>query len=226
MGVFPPDHKALADALALGWQALSRRDDADVARSAGVESADGVLRLSFLNDALIADPRRREVLVRQGDSAAAAPTGIAVLALHYLGTADGSPETGKLAGFAELPGGAGYLRPFNGRVVDRLARKFGNTPTAFLKCGMDLGGRKTGLGDGCGASGTTSWRSHDNAMVFPVFPRVPVTVALWRGDEELPPGASVSFDRSVTHYLSTEDVVVACEELVGRLSRVKQALGL
>jgi hypothetical protein len=212
MGVLPPDHKALADALALGWQALSRRDEADVGRLAGVEAAEGVFRLSFLNDALVVDLRKREVLVRQGASAAGAPTGIAVLTLHYLGTADGSPETGKLAGFAELPGGAGYLGPFNGRVVDRLARKFGNIPTAFLKCGMDLGGRKTGLGDA--------------AMIFPVFPRVPVTVALWRGDEELPPGASVSFDRNVTHYLSTEDVVVACEELVGRLSRVKQALGL
>lgn len=36
--------------------------------------------------------------------------------------------------------------------------------------------------------------------VWPL-PRVPVTLVLWCGDEELGPGGTVMFDRSVTHYL-------------------------
>ncbi len=208
MGIFPPNHKPLADALALGWQELGRKAPEAVAWQAGVVFADGAFRLRFLADDLSVDTANRRVLAGEAD----APVRIAVLALHYLGAADGAPESGIPAGFAELAGGASYLGPFNGRVVDRIARKFGNQPEAFLKCGMDLGGRKADIGDA--------------GMVFPVFPRVPVTVALWRGDDELPPGASVSFDRNISHYLSTEDVVVACEELAGRLSRAKQALGL
>ena len=209
MGTFPPDHKHLADALALGWQELERKDKAQVARLADVEVVGGHLRVPFLTENLLVDLVKRQVATPSGETA---PARIAILALHYLVTADGAPESGKLAGFAELPGGAAYLGPFNGRVVDRVARKIGNHPTAFLKCGMDLGGRRTDLGDA--------------AMIFPVFPRVPVTIALWRGDEELPPGASVSFDRNVSHYLSTEDVVVTCEELLSRLFKIKQALGL
>ena len=206
---FPPDHKHLADALTLGWQELEHKDKAQVARLAGVELSGEHLRVSFLAEGLLVDLAKRQVTTPSGE---AAPARIGVLALHYLVTADGATETGKLASFAELPGGAAYLGPFNGRVVDRVARKLGNHPTAFLKCGMDLGGRQTKLGDA--------------AMVFRVFPRVPVTIALWRGDDELPPGASVSFDRNVAHYLSTEDVVVACEELLSRLFKIKQALGL
>ena len=209
MGVFPPDHKHLADALALGWQELQRKDRAQVTRLAEVELAGDGFRVPFLTENLLVDLARRQVTT---PSEEAAPARIGVLALHYLVTADGASETGKLASFAELPGGAAYLGPFNGRVVDRVARKLGNNPTAFLKCGMDLGGQPTRLGDA--------------AMIFRVFPRVPVTIALWRGDEELPPGASVSFDRNVAHYLSTEDVVVACEELLSRLFKIKQALGL
>jgi hypothetical protein len=208
VGIFPPDHKHLADALILGWQELARKDNATLPRLASVEPGADGFRVLFLSDVLKVDPVNRSVHEAAGE----APARIAVLVLHYLVTADGAAETGKLAGFAELPGGAAYLGPFNGRVVDRVARKFGNDPTSFLKCGMELGGRRTDLGDA--------------GMVFRVFPRVPVTVAVWRGDEELPPGASVSFDRNVSHYLSTEDVVVACEELVNRLSKIKQALEL
>jgi len=209
MGIFPPDHKHLADALALGWQELQRKERAQVARLAEVELAGDRFQVPFLGEELLVELGKRQVATPSGETA---PARIAILALHYLVTADGASETGKLASFAELPGGAAYLGPFNGRVVDRVARKLGNYPTAFLKCGMDLGDRRTDLGDA--------------AMVFRVFPRVPVTIALWRGDEELPPGASVSFDRNVSHYLSTEDVVVACEELLSRLFKIKQTLGL
>jgi len=209
MGIFPPEHKHLADALALGWQELQRKDRAQVARLAEVELAGDGFRVPFLTEKLLVNLAKRQVTTPSGETA---PARIAILALHYLVTADGASETSKLASFAELPGGAAYLGPFNGRVVDRVARKIGNNPTAFLKSGMDLGGRRTNLGDA--------------AMIFRVFPRVPVTIALWRGDEELPPGASVSFDRNVSHYLSTEDVVVACEELLSRLFRIKQTLGL
>ena len=208
MGIFPPDHKHLADALALGWEELHRREAATVARLAGAKMDGNDFFLSFLADPLRVDTAARRVMM--GD--AEVPARIGVLALHSLITADGTAETGKLAGFAEMPGGASYLGPFRGRVVDRIARKFGNNPTAFLKCGMDLGGRRTDIGDA--------------GLVFNVFPRVPLTIAVWRGDDELPPGASVSFDRSVSHYLSTEDVVVACEELLSRLLKIKQTLGL
>src|SRR3972149_1641966 len=55
----------------------------------------------------------------------------------------------------------------------------------------------------------------DVAARSPALPRVPIAYALWRGDEEFPPGASVVFDASVEGYLDAE-VVTVLAELVTR----------
>ena len=47
---------------------------------------------------------------------------------------------------------------------------------------------------------------------------------VWRGDDEFPPNANVLFDATVANYLPIEDVVIACEEVVNRLTKAKADL--
>jgi hypothetical protein len=49
------------------------------------------------------------------------------------------------------------------------------------------------------------------------FDRVPTTLVLWRGDEELAPNGNILFDSNISDYLSTEDITVLCETIVWKL---------
>ena len=40
------------------------------------------------------------------------------------------------------------------------------------------------------------------------FPRVPLMLQLWEGDEEFPPDGNVLMDPTISGYLSTEDVAL------------------
>jgi hypothetical protein len=48
----------------------------------------------------------------------------------------------------------------------------------------------------------------DVGYVIEALPKVPVTVTLWRADEEIPASANVLWDETVKYYLPTEDVAV------------------
>jgi hypothetical protein len=74
-----------------------------------------------------------------------------------------------------------------------------------------LGGSKAGYGD--------------VAVSIKAFPRVSVVIVLWRGDDEFAPNGSILFDRTVTDYLSTEDMTVLCERIVEKLTHSGQNEG-
>jgi len=42
-----------------------------------------------------------------------------------------------------------------------------------------------------------------------IFPLVPVTYVLWKGDEELPASGTILFDQAVTSFLPDEDIIMA-----------------
>ena len=51
-------------------------------------------------------------------------------------------------------------------------------------------------------------------MVIKAFPRVPIIMIFWSGDEEFPPEARILFDSTISTYLSTEDVAVLSQQTV------------
>ena len=129
-----------------------------------------------------------------------------LIILHYLNTADGSPLTDRLITFKELPEGAVYFPTYVKRTVKPLLNKFADRPKSLLAAAASLGGVKANTGD-------FSFRL--NAL-----PRVPLTVTLWLGDEELPSEGNILFDNSITGYLPTEDITVLCEILAWKLVRL------
>ena len=134
-----------------------------------------------------------------------------ILMLHYLITATGTPPTGKLIGFRQLPGGCFEHASFSREVLTPLLDRFGKTPERLVEAAETLGGSKAGYGN--------------VAVSIKAFPRVSVIIALWRGDDEFAPNGSVLFDSTVTDYLSTEDMTVLCERIAEKLAHSGQNEG-
>ena len=128
-----------------------------------------------------------------------------ILILHYFTEAKGTPATGKLIAYKQLPGGISYFPAFYKRTINHFVSHFGQKPELLVDIVAKLGGYKTDQGD--------------VSMTVNAFDHVPITLVLWRGDEELAPNGNILFDANVSDYLSTEDVTVLIETVIWRLVR-------
>ena len=126
-----------------------------------------------------------------------------VLILHYLTLAKGTPIANKMITFKELPEGSNYFPTFSKRTIKPLLDHFGNQPPRLVDAAARLGGHKADYGD--------------VAVTIKAFSYVPITVVLWRGDEEFAPSGSIIFDATISDYLSTEDITVLCETITWKL---------
>lgn len=133
------------------------------------------------------------------------PTRDKVLILHYLSLAKGTPLTGKLITYKQVPGGTPYFARFSQLAVEPLLSHFGDNPELLIPAAQRLGAKKITRGDA--------------AVVINAFSRVPVTIVLQAGDEEFPPTASIMFDSTIPDYLPSEDIRILCEIIDWKLSR-------
>ena len=122
------------------------------------------------------------------------------IALKYLVTSDGTPPSGKLIHFRELPGGANYASAFQGYAPNSLARHFGQEIHNFSETCRKIGGAPVDFGDA--------------AYAFDVFPRIRITVIYHLGEEMFPSGASLLFDSNVSHYMVTDGLATIGKKLV------------
>ena len=100
-----------------------------------------------------------------------------ILILHYFIRAKGTPLSHKLITYKELPDGINYFPVFAKRAIKPIVNYFGNEPRQLLKTAEILGGCKADYGD--------------VAVTLNAFKHVPVTIALWQGDEEFAPEGSL-----------------------------------
>ena len=134
-----------------------------------------------------------------------------ILLLHYFTQAKGTPFSNKLISFKELPEGAGYFPTFYQRAIKPLVTYFGGKPDKLLDMTRLLGGHEANYGD---ASATIDALS-----------RVPLTLVLWEGDAEFPPEGSIMFDRNISDYLPTEDIIFLCQSTALRLVKLLKSAG-
>ena len=132
-----------------------------------------------------------------------AEVGTAILLLLYLLESTGREHEGEWVSFEQLPGGAGYISSFRGRVVGPVLRAFGQHPEALIGPAAALDGEPMALGD--------------VAVRLPALPRVPIAYILWAGDADFAPSVSVVFDASVEGYLDAEALTVLAELATRRL---------
>jgi hypothetical protein len=126
-----------------------------------------------------------------------------ILILHYFTLAKGTPATGILITYKQLPGGISYFPAFSQRAIAPFINHFGKNPELLIKAAAKLGGREANYGD--------------VSVTVNAFDHVPITLVLWRGDEELAPNGNILFDANISDYLSTEDVTVLTETIIWKL---------
>jgi hypothetical protein len=126
-----------------------------------------------------------------------------ILILHYFTLAKGTPAAGRLIAYKQLPGGISYFPAFSQRAIAPFVKHFGKNPELLIKVAAKLGGRESNYGD--------------VSVTVNAFEHVPITLVLWRGDEELAPNGNILFDANICDYLSTEDVTVLTETIIWKL---------
>jgi len=132
-----------------------------------------------------------------------------ILILHYLVRARGTPLSGKAIAYQELKEGSVYYPTFIKRSVRPLIDYFGNSAEMLAEIAVELGGYRAEFGD--------------IAVTIPAFARVPVTLVIWKGDDEFPSNANILFDSTVLDYLPAEDINVLCQTISWKLVKSLQA---
>ena len=174
----------------------------ELCHKAGAQCVDSnKIIIEYLNRPYLVTLSHGEITLR--DSEEQVPLKDKILILHYLVSARGTPSTNKLITYKQLPGGASYFPAFYQRAIKPVLNHFGRKPELLMATAAKLGGHKASYAD--------------VSVTINAFPRVPVTIGLWRGDDEVPPGGSIIFDSNISDYLSSEDVTVLCETIAWRL---------
>jgi len=152
-----------------------------------------------------------DVAVSLRDDEGVVPLRDKILILHYLAQAKGTPLSNEIITYKELPEGPNYFRTFYKRAIKPLVDHFGQEPGQLIDIAKKLGGHKADYGD--------------VAVTINAFSQVPITLVLWRGDEEFPPEGNILFDSTIPDYLSTEDINVLCEVIAWKLVKLLRAGG-
>jgi Domain of unknown function (DUF3786) len=183
-------------AVQLGRVALEGKNPKRIAdRSGALFQADGgdrvTLILPFLNrDVAIS---WLELEFRFKDTGEEVPVQQQVLILHYLNGVQGAEVEGEWVAYQEVPDGKFYLDAFLRRAKIPLVNAFGKQPEKLLSVAREVYGAKP-------------FDHGDLSVVVQAFPRVPVALILWEGDDEFPPEGNLLFDRSISKILSAEDI--------------------
>jgi len=186
------------------WRRLLALDGYETARRANCRYRGNPPRytLTFLNKEYIVNPATRSVVYSAGCSEPDYGRQLCILA--YLINAKDLPLAGKLAPAESLPHGQFFFRGPHRLPTDKLIETFGAAPQRLHEAAAKLGAAKVQFGDA--------------AVQFNLLPRIPLTIVIWRADEEFEARASVLFDETAAEQLPLDAlwmaVVVAIKELV------------
>ena len=128
-----------------------------------------------------------------------------ILILHYLCAADGFPLQDSQVNFKQLRTAAPYFPLFEKRCIQPFVRLYQKDKETLAERLRLLGGASAPFGD--------------FAVRLNVLPRIPVVFLVWRGDDEFPAQGNILFDASIEHYLSGEDIVVMCQQIITKTAQ-------
>ena len=180
---------------AKGWDELAELDPHIVCKRsmATFDEASGLYKLkSFCLDVslsvrernIFCNDRKNEALLRKLREFAG------LTFIWYLVKAKDVPLSGKLVRPDNLTGGHLFSRGTHVLPLAELAEKYNDNIDEFSLCGKSLNAEGLQYGDA-------------SLKLFPV-PRIPVTLILWKGDDEYPPRADLLFDSSAEHQVPVD----------------------
>ncbi|MFC1523944.1 DUF3786 domain-containing protein [Thermodesulfobacteriota bacterium] len=110
--------------------------------------------------------------------------------LWYLIGAQDIPLSGNLIKPSDVPGGQIFVQGTHVLPVDQIARKYNGRKARFYQVAQRFGGVPVEHGDA--------------AVKLLPFPRVPVFLILWFGDEDFSPSGQLLLDSTCSSHLSTD----------------------
>jgi hypothetical protein len=147
-----------------------------------------------------------ELTVRRAYADEAPPDLDQALLLAYLATADGATPSGRYISYRDLPDGMFYAQAFRGYAEMRLVRELGEGGIdAFRQGAKAIGGEPIEVGNA--------------GYAFQVLPRVRLAAIYWLGDEDFASQASILFEDTSPHYMSTDGLAVLGSHLVNAILR-------
>ena len=184
-------------------EALSKKSVDDIAAFSGFQKTpDKNLLFSFLSRTYQVSFPDFE-FTDLADKNAEVPIQEQVLILHYLRATKSLPPAGEWIAYREIPGASFYFSAFVKRAIDPLKKVFGKNTAGFIAAAEKLGGKRIDIGDA--------------GFEFQMFPKVPVQLIIYEGDDEFEPEANILFDATAGEFLSPEDAAWLAGMVVYRL---------
>jgi hypothetical protein len=127
--------------------------------------------------------------------------------------------------------GARYAGPGKAIAIDYLNRSYGiSYPEGDISYAEDTGevpikDKPEELVKTAAIFNGQSVNYGDASVRINALPRVPITIALWRGDEEFGPEGSILFDSTVSEYLTNDDIHSLCEGIAWKMVRALKERG-
>lgn len=171
------------------WQRLAQRSPEALRVQAGATVAEDASEI-----ALVCFGQTVRVMPAERRIASPTPVGTVLLeslsefsrlaVLLYLCQAENTTPSGRLVKPSEVKGGEIFVQGTHVLPLDDLARRFGGDRAGFLARGRELGGEALGFGD--------------MSLQLAPFPRLPMVLIVWAGDDEFPARAALLLDSGQT----------------------------
>ena len=107
--------------------------------------------------------------------------------LAYLINAQDLPPANKFVGPENLPSGQFFFRGLHSLPTEKLEEAFGKSPERLYEVSRQFDAKRCEFGDA--------------SIEVRVLPRIPLTIVIWRGDEEFDARASILFDQTAGAHL-------------------------
>jgi len=180
------------------WHQLANLDRQETSRRAKClyrpDTDDYVVR--FLNADYVVNPHERKIYSLRSDPSAQQAEFLQQLCiLAYLINAKDMPLAGKLVQADELPGGQFFFRGPHKLPTEKLVKAFGDSPQDIYKAAEQFDAKQCEFGDA--------------SVQLDVLPRIPLTVIIWRSDEEFDARASILFDQTAGEHIPLDALQAA-----------------
>jgi len=206
----PKKQKPIGDAVTVPpfyWDDLADGQIDVICRLAGaVQLSDSRIQVQSFQRTILVDSTRRGIFALGKNCAVEKIDDpfLELMVLVYLLNVSEAPLADQLIGVRDLKDAHFFQGPHEFK-VDGLIRRYANDPEGLARAGHRLGGKPVEQGDA--------------AVVLCPFPKIPITVILWAGDDEFPPEVSILFDRSIEAHLSADAIWGLANYSVGKLVR-------
>jgi hypothetical protein len=193
------------------WEQLVKLDGRETAKRSLCQYLTDPQRYitPLLNTEYVVDLSDKQIFSTQPDSQPT-PAGFLeqLCLLAYLINAKDLPLSNKLVGPENLPTGQFFFRGLHSLPTGKLVKAFGKSPERLYEFSEQFGAKRREFGD--------------VSVELYVLPRVPVTIVMWRGDEEFDARASILFDQTAGNQLPLDALGVLVDLTVKALVRASE----